>query len=139
MLSIREASRFVIGATMMRAKAIEASGNAGITFDNVAHAALRADADGDKLRMSIETLADRESGWLRSTPPHILKTERVMQSREAEIRTFTAISAAVVATVEFADDASAGNTARIRPCTKSTWMRSAPSKKPPARLRKGAN
>ncbi len=111
MLSIREASRFVIGATMMRAKAIEASGNAGITFDNVAHAALRADADGDKLRMSIETLADRESGWLRSTPPHILKTERVMQSREAEIRTFTAISAAVVATVEFADDASAGNTA----------------------------
>lgn len=109
-LPIREASRFVIGAAMMRAKAIEASGNAGITFDNVALAALREGADGEKLRLSIETLADQESGWMRSTPPHVLKTERVLQSREAEVRTFTAISAAVVATVELADDASAGNT-----------------------------
>lgn len=107
-LSIREASRFVIGSAMMRSKAMEASGTE-ISFDNVALAALRNDADGEKLRLSINTLADQESGWMRSTPPHVLKTERVMQSREAEIRTFTAISAAVVATIEFADDASAGN------------------------------
>jgi hypothetical protein len=108
-LSIREASRFVIGAAMMRAKAIEASGNAGITLDDVALAALREGADGEKLRLAIETLADQESGWMRNTPPHVLKTERVLQSREAEVHAFTAISAAVVATVELADDASAGN------------------------------
>lgn len=109
-LSIREASRFIIGAAMMRAKAIEASGNADITFDNVALAALCEGADGEKLRLSIKTLADQESGWMRSTPSHVLKTERVLQSREAELRAFTAISAAVLATVELADGASAGNT-----------------------------
>lgn len=108
-LSIREASRFVIGAAMMRAKAIEASGNTGITFDNVALAALRDGADGQKLRQSIETLADQESIWLRSTPPHVLKSERVLQSRVAEVNTFTAISAAVVSTVELADRAAVGD------------------------------
>jgi len=109
-LSVREASRFVIGAAMMQAKAIEMPGNAAISFDNVALAALREGADGEKLRLAIETLADQESGWMRSTPPHVLKTERVLQGREAEVRTFTAISAALVATVELADDACAGNT-----------------------------
>lgn len=108
-LSIREASRFVIGAAMMRAKTIEASGNTGITFENVALAALRDSADGQKLRQSIETLADQESGWFRSTPPHVLKSERVLQSRESEVRTFTAISAAVVSTVELADQAANGD------------------------------
>lgn len=109
-LSIQEASRFVIGAAMMRAMAIEATSNADITFDAVALAALRDGADGEKLRLSIETLADQESDWMRSTPPHVLKTARVLQSREAEVRTLTAIYAAVIATVELADAASAGNT-----------------------------
>jgi len=108
-LSIREASQFVIGAAIMRSKAIEASGNANITFDNVALAALREGADGEKLRLSIKTLARQESAWMRRNPPHVLKTNRVMQSRKSEIRTFTAINAAVVASIEFADDASAGN------------------------------
>ncbi len=99
-LSIREASQFFIGAALMRAKTIEASGNKGITIDNVALAALRAGADGEKLRLSIATLAENESSWLRSTPPHALKTGRVMQSRELEIRAFTAIHAAVIATID---------------------------------------
>lgn len=107
-LSIREASRFVIGAAMMRNKAMEASGNLGITFDNVALAALRDDTDGDKLRQSIETLADQESVWLRSTPLHILKSDRVLQSRVAEINTFTAISSAVVSTFELAGRVAVG-------------------------------
>lgn len=108
-LSIREASRFVIGAAIMRARAIEASSIEGITFDKVAEAALRKDDDGAKLRQSIDMLADAESGYLRNTPPHALKTDRVMQSREAECRAFAAIHAAVITTVEFADNAKAGD------------------------------
>lgn len=109
-LSIREASRFVIGAAIMRTKAIEAS-NVAITIDNLATAAFREDADGEKLRHSIDILADGESGWLRNTPPHVLKTERVIEGREEEIRAFAAIHAATIATIEHASDASAGNTA----------------------------
>jgi hypothetical protein len=107
MLSIREASRFVIGGEILRREAMKASeGGRTITFDHVAAAALRPGEDGVKLRRSIETLADQESAWLRNTPPHTLKTDRVLQTREAEIRTFVAIHAAVVATIEHAEHAS---------------------------------
>jgi len=109
-LSIREASRFVIGATLIRSQAIDVSGNTGITLDHVAMAALQAGTDGEKLRFSIETLANQQSNWIRKTPPHALKTERIMQSREVEIRTFMAINEAVMATIEFSQDASGGNT-----------------------------
>jgi hypothetical protein len=108
-LSIREASQFVIGAAIMRSKAIELSGNSDITFDHIAIAALREGSDGEKLRLSIETLANQESALMRNTPPHTLKTERVMQSRSTEIRTFSAISDAVITTVELADSANSGN------------------------------
>lgn len=114
-LSIREASRFVIGAAMMRSKAIEASGNTGITFESVALASMRDNADGAKLRQSIETLADQESTWLRNTPPHALATDRVYQSRLAELKTFRSINMAVIATSEFGAKASAGDV----PATKS--------------------
>lgn len=100
-LSIRDASRFVIGAGMMREKAIEASGNSDITFENVAQAALREGPDGQKIRLTIDTLAEQESGWLRSTPPHILSSDRVMQSRAAEVKAFTAIHATVIQTITF--------------------------------------
>jgi len=100
-LSIRDASRFVIGAGMMRGKAIEASGNADITFENVAQAALRDGPEGQKIRLTIDTLAEQESDWLRSTPPHILSSERVMQSRAAEVKAFTAIHSTVVRTIIF--------------------------------------
>jgi hypothetical protein len=108
-LSIRQASRFVIGAAMMRAKAIEASGNNGITFDSVALASMRANADGAKLRQSIETLADQEATWLRNNPPHTLATDRVMQSRQAELKTFRSINAAVIVTSELANKAMTGD------------------------------
>jgi hypothetical protein len=42
--------------------------------------ALRDGADGQNLRSSIEKLADQEGAWFRSTPPHTLATERVMQT-----------------------------------------------------------
>lgn len=100
-LSIRDASRFVIGAGSMRERAIEASGNPAISFENVAQAALREGTDGQKIRQTIETLADQESGWLRNTPPHILNSDRVMQSRAAEVKAFTAIHNAVISTVAF--------------------------------------
>jgi len=100
-LSIRDASRFVIGAGIMRQKAIETSGNPAITLANVAQAALRDGPDGSKVRQTIDTLADQESGYLRSTPPHTLRSERIMQSREAELNVFTAMHRAVIGSVTF--------------------------------------
>lgn len=100
-LSIRDASRFVIGAGSMRERAIQASGNPAISFENVAQAALRGGPDGQKIRQTIDTLAEQESAWLRNTPPHILNSDRVMQSRTAEINAFTAIHRAVIRSVAF--------------------------------------
>lgn len=85
----------------MRSEAISASGNSDITFENVAEAALREGPAGQKIRETIETFADQESNWLRSTPPHMLSTERVIQSRSAEIKAFTAIHTAVIETVSY--------------------------------------
>jgi len=106
MMSIREASRVTIGAEILRREAMRHSSGQLVTFDHVAGALLRPDADGQKLRSALDTLADQESNWLRNTPPHTLKTDRVMQSREAEISTFTSIGAAVIATIEHAEAAS---------------------------------
>ncbi|HDS1733920.1 hypothetical protein [Pseudomonas sp. BP8] len=100
-LSIRDASRFVIGAGLMRQKAIEASNNPAISFDNVAQAALRDTPDSQKIRQTIDALADQEAQWLRNTPPHTLSSDRVMQSRKAEVNAFTAIHRAVVSAVSF--------------------------------------
>jgi hypothetical protein len=100
-LSIRDASRFVIGAGLMRERAIEASGNPAISFENVAQAALREGPDGQKVRQTIDTLAEHESAWLRSTPPHTLRTDRIMQSRAAEANAFTAIHCAVISAIAF--------------------------------------
>lgn len=101
-LSIRDASRFVIGAGLMRQKASEASGNPDITFSAVAQAALRAGPEGQKIRQTIETFADMNlDSWLRNTPPHTLASDRVMQSRAAEVKAFTAIHQAVVSTISF--------------------------------------
>ncbi len=106
MLTIREASRFAIGAEILRREAMRHSEGQLVTFDHVAGAILRQDADGLKLRNALDTLADQESNWLRSTPSHTLKTERVLQSREAEINMFRGIGAAVIATIEQAEAAS---------------------------------
>jgi len=107
-ISIRDASKFVIGAGMML-NAVEAAGNTGITFDHLAATALTDDADGQKLRLSIETLADQESEWLRSTPLHILASDRVMQGRGSEVTTFITINSAVLSTYELADRVALGD------------------------------
>lgn len=106
MMSIREASRFTIGAEILRREAMRHSAGQLVTLDHVAGALLRPDADGQKLRSALDTLADQESTWLRNTPPHTLTTDRVMQSREAEISVFTKIGAAIIATIEHAEAAS---------------------------------
>jgi ribosomal protein L14 len=110
MISIREASRFTIGAEILRREALRHSEGQMVTFDHVAGAILRPDADGQKLRDALEQLAKQEANWLRNTPPHTLKTDRVMQSREAEIRMFKGIGAAVIATIEHAEAASMQDT-----------------------------
>ncbi|WP_205299905.1 hypothetical protein [Pantoea sp. Tr-811] len=85
----------------MQQKAIETSGNPAISFEHVAQAALRGGPDGQKIRQTIDTLAEHEAQWLRNTPPHTLKSDRVMQSRKAEVSAFTAIHQAVISTVAF--------------------------------------
>src|SRR5581483_4414136 len=93
---------------ILRREAMQTSGRK-ISFDHVCAAALREGEDGQKLRESIETLADHEATWFRNTPPHTLKTAKVMQSRDAEVKTFVAISAAIVATIEHAPAAAMQN------------------------------
>lgn len=109
MLSIREASRFVIGAAIMRDMAIQNSPGTNITFANVAEAALRPASDGASLRSSIERLADHEASWFRSTPPHTLATGRVMHTRQQEVRTLNSVNLAVLATLEHSRDAAEGD------------------------------
>lgn len=106
-LSIREASRFVIGAATLRATAMASEG-VTIDFDDVAYAAQQPGADGVTLRQSIEVLADNESGHLRNTPPHRLKTLPVLQTRQAEMNAVTRLGAAVIATIEHGE-AAVGN------------------------------
>lgn len=98
--SIQEVSRFVIGSAMLMNKASEASGQTSINLDNVVAVALQENANGSKLRQTIELLADQESKWIRNTPPHLLKSDRIMHSRSAEMATLVAINTAVVATFE---------------------------------------
>ena len=107
-LSIRDASRFVIGAAIIRDMATQNTPESAITFENVAEMALRDNADGKNLRSSIEKLADQEGAWFRSTPPHALATERVMQTRAQELRTLNDSNLAVLATLEFGPEALAG-------------------------------
>lgn len=108
-LSIREASRFIIGAAMMRTRAIESSGNSAIGLDDIAQMALLPGPDGQKIRQSIATLADNDPGSLRHTPPHVLKTDRVLASRESEISTFRAIGSAVMCALSLSDLAFSGD------------------------------
>lgn len=108
-LSIKDASRFVIGAAIIRDMAITNAPESTITFDNVALAALRSGADGQDMRSSIDRLAEQEAAWLRSTPPHTLATERVMHTRAQEIDTLNKSNLAAMATLAFAADAAAGD------------------------------
>lgn len=98
-LSIREASRFVIGAATLRATAMASEG-VTIDFDDVAYAAQQPGGDGVTLRQSIDVLADNESAHLRNTPPHRLKTPAVLQTRQAEMYALTRLGDAVIATIE---------------------------------------
>ena len=107
-LSIRDASRFVIGAAIIRDMATKNAPGSGISFENVAAMALRAGTDGESIRASIEKLADQEATWFRSTPPHSLSTDRVMQTREQELHTLNHSNLAVLATLEFGREAVQG-------------------------------
>ncbi len=108
-LSIKDASRFVIGAAIIRDMAMTNSPESKITFDNVALAALHPGAEGQDMHASINRLADQEAAWFRSTPPHTLATERVMQTRAQEIDTLNKANLAAMATLSYGAEAAAGN------------------------------
>jgi hypothetical protein len=101
-LSIRDASRYVTGMAILREMTNASTPLAFVTFDNVAAAASRTDKEGENLRAAIERLADQESEWFRTTPPHTLTSDRVMRTREHEVRTLNNIQLAALATVEWA-------------------------------------
>lgn len=108
-LSIRDASRFVIGAAIIEDMALASAPDSGITFEQVADAALREGIDGDDLRSSIDKLANQEEAWFRGTPPHTLSTERVMRTRQQEMQTLNDANLAGLATLAFGAEAAAGD------------------------------
>jgi len=109
-LSIREASRFVIGTTLLRAQAMQhAEHSQMLTFDNVAAAILQPTQEGKQLRQTVEAIADSEAAWFRSNPPHAMSSERVMQSRAAEVAALQKIGGAVVSTLIYGPRAIAGD------------------------------
>lgn len=110
-LAIREVSRFVVGAALIRERAIQNAGNDKITVDDVAEIALAGTPEARGVLTSIGALADQEAAWFRNTPPHVMASERVAHSRIAEIETVSATHRAVVATVEHLADALAGDRA----------------------------
>lgn len=99
--SIKEASRFVVGAAVLRAMTIKAMNKteSEVDFSSVAAPALRDNDTAQQLRASIEKLADLESEWFRNTPPHTLTSPKVMQSRQIEADAYIAIGAATLAVV----------------------------------------
>lgn len=97
---MRAASRFVIGAAIIRDLARHHSPDIAVTLDNVAVAALRDGPEGAQLRASIEVLADQEAGWFRSTPSHALTTKKVLSSRVQEIQGLNAANLSVLVTME---------------------------------------
>ena len=108
-LAVRQVSRFVVGAALMREHAIGASGIDKISLGDVAEQALSGTPEGRRVMASIETLADQESSWFRNTPPHVLASDRVVQSRAAEIAAFGATHRALIATIEHAGAALSGD------------------------------
>lgn len=108
-LSIRDASRFVIGAAIITDMALAGAPDSGITFEQVADAALRDGIDGDDLRTSISKLAEQEEAWFRGTPPHTLASARVMQTRRQEMQTLNDTNLAGLATLAFGAEAAAGD------------------------------
>ncbi|UXI68349.1 hypothetical protein [Tahibacter amnicola] len=103
-LSIRDVSRFLIAAELLRAKTAENAGKP-LAFDYVADAALRTDESGDRLRQALQILGDQQEGLLRNTPLHTGTSERVMQGREAEVRFLKAVHSATLAFAELRPDA----------------------------------
>ncbi len=94
---------------MLRDKALKANPIAGITFDNVAVAAMRDDADGQGLRATIARLADQQAEWFRSAQPHTRASDRVIQTRASEVRTLNSMNTALLAAMEFGKSAAAGD------------------------------
>jgi hypothetical protein len=99
-LSVRAASRFAIGAAIVRDLVGYHSPGTPATVENVAIAALRSGPGGERLRSSIELLADQEAAWFRSTPSHALASKNVLSSRGLEVNGLNATNMAVLATME---------------------------------------
>jgi len=98
----------MIGAEIMLDMTLKHSPDSVITFDNVVKIALGNNEAGEKLRASIEQVADREMTWFRSTPSHILTTDRVMETRSKEVQAFELSNRAVFTALISGQDALEG-------------------------------
>lgn len=76
------------------------SGKDDINLGNIDHALSRGGPQAEKMRQTIETIADHEKDATLVNPPNTSKTSRVFESREAELQAFSAINSAVVAMIE---------------------------------------
>jgi hypothetical protein len=94
-LSIRDASRFFVGAAMLRDQ-VAASTGQEVSISEIGASIL----NGDKLHLqeTIDTLTKDEP--FRKTPPHILASERVIQTRHAECRASRSLHDTVLSAVE---------------------------------------
>ena len=117
-LTIREASRFMIGATLLRDTAQLRNPGHSIGFDDVVQGVLStAHPDAaEKLRSSIEHLADiaGTEGFLRNTPSHAKITPRVLQTRAADLAVAKSVQNTILVAFEHADPAFNGRDATSR-------------------------
>ena len=98
-LSIREVSRFVISAEILRART-SAGIDQAVTFDYVVDSAQRPDPKGEKVRQALTALAAKIDPTLGNGAPHVLTTDRVMLGRAADIRVLRAIHGATLGLAE---------------------------------------
>lgn len=110
-ITVHDASRFLIGAAILRAKAIENSGDSSITFENVAIAASALGAEGRKIRQSISILAENADIALTNIAQNRLATERIIEGRASEMKAINSIALATLKTVEYSSSLEAGSMA----------------------------
>lgn len=92
-LSVRDASRFVIGAALLRQSAMSKSAEVVTLTDIAALIQTNHKEVVAPLRFSIERSANlaEQEGYFRNSPSHVSATEKVLSSREAEINGYNAI------------------------------------------------
>ena len=108
MISIFEASVWLHGADRVRVEASMAT-KTQVTLSQTFEAALRNDQNGKRLYAAIVRLGNEATADMTGAPPYQQATDRIMQSRSARIGAVRGVHAAVLATVDYLEDALSGD------------------------------